>query len=247
MKKVLSIIVALVVLLAALAGGLLWYHKKEMNKLEQQITEEQAQKALMDQRIAEITGDLETAESDKQTLLDRIDELIAEEVVVFDAATVQEEIQEIGEMATVEYHYTNASTLDSSKKFWFTNWNLPLTTKTAVITMDGVLKAGVEIKSIEITSDEISKTITVKIPEAKILSNELDEDSLQVYDEKSGLFNELTLSDSSELRTELKTEAEEKALQNGLLEQAETNAKTIIRSIIEATPSIKENYTIVFK
>lgn len=247
MKKVLGIILAVVLLAAGVGGGLHLYYTKQVDAVRQQLTEEQEQEDLLQQKLQEMGVELDTTKGEKDSLLQRIDEMLTEDVVVFNAAAVKEEIQEIGELATVEYLYTDVGTFDASKTLFKTDWKLPLTQKSALITMDGVIKAGIDVEAVNITCDEAARTITVDIPEAKILSNELDENSLQVYNEKNGLFNEVTLEDGGSLRSEIKEKAQAKALENGILQQAEENAKYVIQSIIESTPSIKETYTITYQ
>ena len=110
--------------------------------------------------------------------------------------------------------------------------------------MDGIIKAGVNAELIEIVTNEITKTITITIPEATIHSNEPDEESMIVYTEEEGLFNNLTLADGSSIRIEIKNKAEQNALENGILEQARENAGEFVKCLIEAIPSIKDTYTI---
>lgn len=244
-KKVLITSILALVIIAVLAGGAYWYHVRSLNELREEMIAKQEQNELLEQRVRDIQTKLNNAEQENQTLLDKIVKL-TEDVYVFDAAAVMEEIKEIGELATVEYRYTNVGTLDASKKLFKTNFDLPGTKKTVVMTMDGVIKIGVDVNGIKISANETSKTIIITLPKAKLLSNELDENSLQIYDETSGLFNPITLEDNSALRNEIKIKSEENAQANGIYEQAEENAKNILRCILEAIPGLKDTYTIQF-
>ena len=38
-------------------------------------------------------------------------------------------------------------------------------------------------------------TVTITLPEAEILSHEIDEDSMEVFDEKTSIFNPFTVED----------------------------------------------------
>lgn len=238
-----------VLVLAVVVGGALWYHFHSMNELRDELLEKQEQEERLNQRIDTIQGQLGTVTEEKESLLRQIEESLMEEKAVFDAGVIQEEIRKIGELATMEYRYTNVGTLDSSKKWNIFSQNLavPFTGKSAIITMDGVLKVGIDVEGIEITSSELTKTITVRIPKAKLISNELDEESLIVYDQSGGIFNQITIEDSGSLRNEIKEKAEKNAEKSGIYQQAVDNAKTIVRCIIESIPGIKESYKIVFK
>lgn len=114
------------------------------------------------------------------------------------------------------------------------------------MTMDGIIKVGVDVDGISISSDEASKTIKITLPKARLLSNELDENSIQIYDETDGMFNPITLEDSSTLRNEIKMKPEQNVQANGVFEQAEENAKIILRCILEAIPGLKDTYKIQF-
>lgn len=245
-KKVLIISIIVFVVIAVLAGGAYWYHVSSLNALRTQMIDEQEQKELLEQRINDIQIKLNNAEQENQTLLDEIEAMLTKDVYFFDAAAVMEEIKEIGELATIEYRYTNVGTLDASKKLFNTDFDLPGTKKTVVMTMDGVIKVGVDVNGIKISANEASKTIKITLPKAILLSNELDENSIQIYDETSGLFNPITLEDNSALRNEIKIKSEENARGNGVFEQAEENAKNILLCILEAIPGLKDTYTIQF-
>ena len=247
MKKTIKRVITVVLVSAIAAAGFYWWHTGEMASLSRQLQDEQARRELINQRIQEIQESLDSSEAEKESLLERMDAMLTEEAVVFDADAILEEIQEIGELATMEYRFTNVGTLDAVDTFRHVGWTVPFSRKTAVVTMDGVTKVGIDVSEVSITVDEDSKTIFVQIPEARILSTELFEDSLVAYIEEESLFSNITLEDSSSLRDEIKTKAEQKALESGLLTQAHDQAGVIIRCLIEAVPSIKEAYTIVIR
>lgn len=247
MTKMIKRVFIITLVSAIAAAGFYWWHTSEMSSLSRQLQDEQARRELINQRIQEIQESLASSESEKESLLERIDTLLTEESVVFDAEAILEEIQEIGELATMEYRFTNVGTIDAVDKFRFVDWNVPFSRKTAVVTMDGVTKVGIDVSEVSITVDEDRKTILVQIPEARILSTELFEDSLVAYIEEESLFSNITLEDSSSLRDEIKSKAEQNALDSGLLTQAHDQAGVIIRCLIEAVPSIKETYTIVIR
>ena len=244
--KTMAMILLFLVVLVLLGCGGYWYYTKTRGDLKTQIISEQEQKALLEQRVSDIKGELEKAEQENQTLADKINSMMVEDVYFFDAAAIMEEIKEIGELATVEYRYTNVGTLDASKKLFKTSVNIPGTKKTVVMTMDGIIKVGVDVDGISISSDVASKTIKITLPKARLLSNELDENSIQIYDETDGMFNPITLEDSSTLRNEIKMKSEQNAQANGVFEQAEENAKIILRCILEAIPGLKDTYKIQF-
>ena len=268
-KKIKRIaVIAAAVLLAAGSIALYGLHRHQMKALRNDLTLEYEKEKHMEERIEAIRKERDSLNGEKQAqsdtikdqsdkieeleqkakeMADQIDELLTEEVTVFDAGAVMEEIQNISELATVEYRYTNVGTLDASKKFSFIDWKVPFSDKTVIVTMDGKIKAGTDLSQVKITGNEWKKEITVSMPEASILSNELFEKSFKIYEEKDSVWNPITLTESNELRIQIKEKAEQNAIDNQILEQADDRAKQLIQSVIEAGPNIKGNYKIKFQ
>jgi hypothetical protein len=105
------------------------------------------------------------------------------------------EINDIGELATVEYLFTDAAKYSESMQY--DGWDIPFTEKSFVLKWNGVIKAGVDLKRIRITVDEQNKNITVSMPAAKILSYEVDNDSIEVLDERDNIFNSISVDDKT--------------------------------------------------
>ena len=254
MRKTITTIVIIVIIILAIAIGFGFYqwHCNEMGSLEKSQNELMAQQnELMTQRIQAIQNE---AAEEKNSLLsqmnllrEQIDELLTEEVVVFDAAPIKEQFLEIGELATEAYYHTSVGSVDGVKHFDVLGWKVPGSSKTALIEMSGIVKVGIDVSKIEIVTDETTKTISITIPEAMILSNELFEETMVVHAEEEGIFTNITLADNSELRIELKSKAEQGARANGLFEKSRENAGKYVLALIEAIPSIKDTYTIVIK
>ena len=247
MKKIAAVFFVAVVLAAA-AFGLWFFWQRSIQQVQ---TEAQEREALMEQRIQDIINESATEKngllSKIESLNQQIADMLVEEDVVFDAEPIKEQILEIGELATVTYCYTNVGTLDSTKQIKGIGWTVPFSKKTIVVSMDGSLKAGIDVNKVSIKTDEATKTITVTIPKATILSNELDETSLVVHVEDEKLFSNITLEDGSSVRSEIKSKAEAKAIEYGLLDEARNKAGDIIRNLIEAVPYVKDTYKIVIK
>lgn len=258
MKKKIKIIAGIagfvLVLIAGSVIGFQRWHTVQMRNLEEQLDQAHEQERLLEERISAIKGDYTSLSDDNQTLLDKtkelekkIEDLTTVEEAVFDAGAVMEEIQSINELAAIEYLYTNVGTLDASRNFKYIDLKVPFSDKTVIITMDGVIKAGIDLSKVQIKCNEQKKLITVTVPASQILSNELKEDSLMVYEEKNSVWNQITLDDSSKLRKQIKEKAEQNAEQNKILKMADDRAAQLIRSIIEASPNVKENYEIRFE
>lgn len=85
----------------------------------------------------------------------------------------------------------------------------------------------------------------MKLPEAKILSSEVDQDSLKVYHEDESIFRQISLEENNEAVAKLRETAENDAIENGLLDNARENAETILTSFFAGVYDMDE-YKIVF-
>ena len=78
------------------------------------------------------------------------------------ADLLAERITAIGELATVEYHYTNMAKFENSLELY--GWTVPLTQSSFVLSYDGVIKAGVDLSSVRVTQSGTTFTITLTKP-----------------------------------------------------------------------------------
>lgn len=156
---------------------------------------------------------------------------------------LQSQLVDVGELTTAEYLYTDANRFTDTKHF--IGLTLPGTTKSFVVKWDGVIKAGLDITQITVMVNEGQKTLTITLPAVRILSHEILDDTAETLDESGGLFNPIKVDDVNALYSVSKDAMEQRALQNGLLEQAEENAKARLGSLLLALPGVSE-YTVSF-
>lgn len=154
------------------------------------------------------------------------------------AVVLKNRLTEISEFASLTYSYTNMAEFENSKDFY--GIKVPFTTKSFIITYDGTIKAGVDLDKAEV--DVSGKKITITLPAAEILSHEIDEDSLEIFDENTSIFNPLKVSDYNTFNKEQKAEMEKKATDKGLLTEAGKKAADAIDDFISQLGS--DEYTI---
>lgn len=149
--------------------------------------------------------------------------------------------EDIGELATQSARTTEISTIEGSRDLF--GVEIPFTQSKYIFSYDVEIKAGFDFTQIEWSLND--HTIEVKLPEAKILSSELDLDSFEVYLEDESIFREITLDETNEAKQELMKTAEEDAVANGLLDNARANAETILTGFFAGAYDMDE-YEIVF-
>lgn len=150
-----------------------------------------------------------------------------EKAPVLSSITVENQLQQISQLATVRYSYTNMGQFENSNEFY--GIKLPFTTKSFIVAYDGTIIAGVDLTQAK---------VTISLPAPQILSHEVDPNSLEVFDETTSIFNPITIEDYTGFQADQQGVMEEKAIQSGLLTQAKDQAETAIGGLI--TPLLQE-------
>ena len=161
---------------------------------------------------------------------------------VSESKTTKIGFEDIGEMATQSAYCTEVNVTEDAKELY--GMRIPFTQSKYIYSYDIVIKAGYDFNEIE--WKEKNKTIEVKLPEAKVLSNELDMDSFKVYHEEESIFSKITLEENNDAVKKVKLNAQENAIANGLLENARSNAETMLTGFFADEYDLDE-YKIVFK
>jgi hypothetical protein len=154
------------------------------------------------------------------------------------STTIKNQLTEINELALYSYDYSKVGKF--SNKLSFNGWKIPLTQKTFIITYDGSIKAGIDLKQAKISID--NEQLNITLPAAKILSHEIDEKSIEVYDESSNIFNQISINDYKSFATKEKKKNEKEAISNGILEKSKTKAEQTLTTYLQAIPEIKDYY-----
>lgn len=158
---------------------------------------------------------------------------------------IESEIKDIGELATVEYFYTDAGKFEDPKQAF--GINIPFTTKSFIAKWNGIIKAGVKIDEITVEVNNENKEIIIHMPKAEILSHEIDNNSIETLDEKDGLFNPVKVEDVRQFDAVSKDAMEDRAIENGILDKALKNAEDIIEKLVNNDVVQEQEYTIKFE
>lgn len=174
-----------------------------------------------------------------------ISNLKSKEKISISSETVESSLKEAKELTTLKYNYKNVASFENSQEFH--GITLPFTTKKFLYTYQGEINAGVDLDKAKVDVNEASKIISVTLPQASILSHDIDENSVMVYDEKNSIFNPLKLEDYSDFRKEEEAKVEKDAIDKGLLEEAKEKSEKAVKEILEINPIISKEYTINIK
>lgn len=145
-----------------------------------------------------------------------------------------QQLQTVQELVSVEYHYTNMGKFENQVDFY--GWKVPFTTKRFLVSYDGLIKAGVDLSGATVEVDEVQKSVTITLPESRILSHEIPEDSIQVFDETRNIFNPITIEDYTGFTRDQKAEVEQRAIDEGLLTGASEKAREAVETLAALLP-----------
>ncbi|MBR4473825.1 MAG: DUF4230 domain-containing protein [Oscillospiraceae bacterium] len=151
---------------------------------------------------------------------------------------IREGLQDVGRLVTEEYYFTEVVNYSSVKKLW--NINLGFTNSNFLISYDGVVSAGIDLSDVRVEKMDDTKRIFVLVPEAEIMSVEIDFDSFKKYSEKEGIGNPLTLDNFNDALKSIDDMARQKALEKGILIRASENAQFIIQKLVGSLVDLNE-------
>ncbi len=151
--------------------------------------------------------------------------------------TITEGLQDMGKLVTAEYFFTEVVEYSSMKNLWIAS---ALTKSDFLISYDGTISAGVNLEEAVVQKDDESKTVIVSLPNAEVLSFNVDHDSFRKYHEREGIGNPITVDNYNEALQSVQNTMEEKAIQKGLIKIADKNAETIVRQFVESLVNPQE-------
>ena len=153
---------------------------------------------------------------------------------VIDTQPTQLGFKNIGELVTQAGYYTEIVSEKDYVTFFNTNLNVPGTKRHVIVSYNGLIKAGLDFRKITYEIDDVAKLIRISLPEIEILSNEVDHKSMKIWYEQLNALNPSSMDTSNELFLKLEESGKKHAIENGLLDNALMNAKTIIENICKA-------------
>ncbi len=154
---------------------------------------------------------------------------------------LQRQMAEISELATVSYNYTELTKHQKSQTLW--NIKLPFSTSTYLIQHSGTIKAGVDLSKARITVRDT--TIFIYIPKAKILSHDIDPNSLKIISKDESIFTTISIEDFNKFNIANRDSMEREAVRSGLLGAAHNRVAESL-SLLTA-PLIANGYCVIYQ
>lgn len=152
---------------------------------------------------------------------------------------IQNRIEQASDLVTTKYHYAKVGKFENSLSL--NGWSIPLTNKNFILTFEGEIQLGTDLSKAEVEIKD--STIHVTVHKPTVISNSIDESSIEVYDETKNIFNPISVNDYKKFAVEQKETALSEAKKKGLMKTAQENTKKSVKEIISVIPDTDE-YTI---
>lgn len=150
------------------------------------------------------------------------------------------EFKNVGELVTQSAFVRVLEDSSVNRKI-FEKFEIPFTESRKMFSYIVQVDASINFEEISIEKiDDKDKTIKVKLPHAKVYNATPDLDSFKSYIDSESLFSRIDSEKYNEALKELKEQGEQDAVDNGLLEKADENGKTLIESFIKSNKKYKD-------
>ena len=159
------------------------------------------------------------------------------------SSVIEDGLRDIGVLVTQEYYFTDVISFSSVKKLF--RVEVPFTETSYLASYDGVVTAGIDFGKVRVVKDDAAGKIVVTLPPAEILNVDVDPETFELYSERTGLGNPLSVEDFNNSVVTLENSMREKALAKGLLAKADENARSVVRHFIAGLVDMSR-YTIEF-
>ena len=154
------------------------------------------------------------------------------------------QVRSICKLATVECYYHNVAKSETEASGLF-KW-LGKGYKKIWTEYSGIVELGIDVSKVSVEKPTADGVVKVTIPDAEILSVDLDEDSMSEPLTDTGFMTEITKEEETEALAEAQNHMEETANENGnLLNQAKERAKSLIEGYVKNVgEQIGKEYTV---
>lgn len=153
-------------------------------------------------------------------------------------------ISSVCELATLKCYYHNVAKSETEASGLF-KW-LGKGYKKIWTEYSGIVELGIDVSKVSVENPTADGVVKVTIPDAEILSVDLDEDSMSEPLTDTGFMTKITKEEETEALAEAQNHMEETAKENGnLLNQAKERAKSLIEGYVKNVgEQIGKEYTV---
>lgn len=146
-------------------------------------------------------------------------------------STLVQGIRNVKELATLRQSFQSIVMYEDSKAMPLLGLTLPGTTRKFILKYSGTVVCGNDLSSIQISERFAVNRVRMVVPRSRLLDLYADMKSIQVYDQKAGIFASLELKDQNREIVQNLEEMRQEALQGDILHRADENTRMILTSL----------------
>ncbi len=147
-------------------------------------------------------------------------------------------LEESNELTTAKLHFKGVSEFEDE--------GIAFINKSSFIMVyEATARAGIEIQNVEVSVDDINKTVWLTIPKAVIQEVNVDNGSIRYFDEQFSLFNVNEKEDANKAVALAEEEAKKEISTMGILELADKQSEALLKGLIE--DAVPNDYDIKVK
>ncbi len=155
-----------------------------------------------------------------------------------DTTYIIAKLEKSSELTTAKLNYTGMSEYKDSGISFINKADF-------IMVYEATARAGIDVKEIEVQADNMTHTVWITIPKAKILEVKVNMDNIKYFDEKFALLNVDYKEDANRATSLAEKEAVSELQNMGILEMADEQAEALIKGLIQDV--VPKNYEIKIK
>ncbi|MDF2856745.1 MAG: hypothetical protein K0Q87_2596 [Neobacillus sp.] len=155
--------------------------------------------------------------------------------ITSETSLLQDHLLELSEWTTLKYEYSNVIISRTEKNLalpGISDINYGKTIK--LIEYSGYLKAGTDLSKIQISYDELSKELLIRIPKSQILDNVVETEKTKVEDVTGNIFSDYPTQIVFDEINANKKQLQEEKIRQGFLEEADQRVRQLLISFSKA-------------
>ena len=150
-----------------------------------------------------------------------------------ETALVQGKLVELSEWTTLKYEYSNVIISRTDKSFdLFGFGDFDYAEAIKLIEYSGYLKAGTDLSKLQMTYNEETKQLLVRVPKSQILDNVVETEKTRVEDIKGNIFSDYPSQVIFDEINVNKQQLEEEKISQGFLDEADNRIEVLLTSFL---------------
>lgn len=210
-RQFVGLIVFLFVLVVLVGGGLFVFITRQVSEIEQRTV-----------------GPIQQVNHDLATRVAQFFEPTP--TIIPDPVSIIHEVRSLARLETIQYSVEKVITADAGREEFTALFGDKL-----LFVAHGEVIAGLDLEKIRPEDIKLDgKVVTVKLPDAEVLSTRLDNEKSYVYDRQTGILVRQDVELETKARQSAEQEIYKTAVADGILKQAQVNAETYLDRLIRS-------------